>query len=71
MVREHLVEETNSHQLKAGHGMIRKSHFCFISSTKILNIYKGVDEMLYLRWNSQHGSVYVDGSHYKVCIIFQ
>lgn len=24
------------------------------------------DEMLLLRWNSQHGSVFVDGAHFKV-----
>jgi len=47
MVREHLVEEGNSYQSKAGHGEIR------------------TDEMLNLRWNSQYGSVFVDGSHLK------
>lgn len=47
MVREHLVEETNEHQRKAGHGLIR------------------ADEMLSLRWNSQFGCVFVDGSHFK------
>jgi NAD+ kinase len=47
MVREHLVEESNSHQRKASHGIIRP------------------DEMLGLRWSSQHGCIFVDGSHFK------
>jgi len=47
MVREHLVEESNAHQRKAGHDMIRP------------------DEMIALRWNSQLGCVFVDGSHFK------
>ena len=51
MVREHLVEDTNSshssHHRKLGHGIIRPN------------------EMLNIRWNSQYGTVFVDGSHTK------
>ncbi len=27
------------------------------------------DEMLSLRWNSQFGSIFVDGSHFKVSLV--
>lgn len=47
MVREHLVENNNFHQKKAGHSIIRP------------------DEFLKLRWNSQVGCVFVDGSHFR------
>ncbi len=30
----------------------------------VLNL--GPDEMLALRWNSQFGSIFVDGSHFRV-----
>ena len=121
MVREHLVEESNSHHRKAGHGIIRKwnivcvfccccvyvswqlcvltvswlcleqwvtvhlicdvqcnvlyicmilcimepciYHVCLLFL--LLLLYIGPDEMLALRWNSQHGCVFVDGSHFR------
>lgn len=31
----------------------------------LLLLYIGPDEMLALRWNSQHGCVFVDGSHFR------
>jgi len=70
MVREHLVEEANGHQRKAGHGSIRKN---FVSLLEIIvftfvNV-AGPEEMLALRWNSQHGSIFVDGSHFKVRVL--
>jgi hypothetical protein len=38
MIREHLVEETNAHQLKAGHGMISKFiYFSFLTLTCVVN----------------------------------
>lgn len=36
---------------------------CLITSTVV-----GPEEMLALRWNSQHGSIFVDGSHFKVTV---
>lgn len=87
MVREHLVEQANTHQRKAGHGVIRKhSCLCCVVSVcpsfgRCLNVFvtvlehsfiftfplcfTGPDEMLALRWNSQFGSVFVDGSHFQ------
>jgi hypothetical protein len=32
---------------------------------------EGPNEMAVLRWNSQHGSVFVDGSHLKVRAMWQ
>ena len=49
MVREHLVESGNSEEEQS-----RAGHGIIRPN-----------EMLNLRWNSQHGSVYVDGSHMK------
>ena len=67
MVREHLVEKGNEHQKRAGHGIIRKYHF---SINYAIIIIVGSDEMLNLRWNSQVGCCFVDGSHFKVISTF-
>lgn len=71
MVREHLVEESNAHQRKAGHGMIRKYTSNGFKLTPLrfrltLFCLIGPDEMIAMRWNSQFGSVFVDGSHFQV-----
>ncbi len=68
MVREHLVEPGNGHQRKAGHGVIRKDIYIIWPSGLFLRIVSnlGPDEMLALRWNSQFGSIFVDGSHFRV-----
>lgn len=50
MVREQILEE-----VKAGE-TVQLADNGMISPT----------EMLLLRWNSQHGALYVDGAHFKV-----
>lgn len=65
MVREHLVEEGSTYEKKAGHGIIRKN--IILSVDIIIHVgFVGPTEMLHMRWNSQHGTAYVDGSHMKV-----
>ena len=70
MVREHLVERGLSYQKQAGQGMISKHvdfSLNYILCVWFTIVYKpGPSEMMNLRWNSQHGNVYVDGSHMKV-----
>lgn len=71
MIREHLVDEEKArHQKKAGHGFIRKivdvvTNFAISLTPFFLNS-TGPHEGMVLRWNSQHGNIYVDGSHFRV-----
>jgi len=50
MIREQILEETSSSEV------VKLSNGGMICPS----------DMLLLRWNSQHGSVFVDGSHFKV-----
>lgn len=74
MVRELLVEPGNAHQSLLRHSMIRKfivyyflfPYRCQKKKPHVSNASRlGPDEMLTLRWNSQYGAAFVDGSHFK------